>query len=169
MNNPNRLALSAPKLDQKRLDRTGLNKGKAPGTQCDSLDIFYKLARLIQRRRNQTDIISPSDVTQFFQNIANAEIPSRIIQILRMTYLVAHEKDPEDTTKLRPLGIPSAIRRITAIALLKQFTPLFTRDLLPYNFPVRVHRATWSYLPSETAWKNTSACHNPTTPYQHAH
>ena len=97
------------------------------------------MARLIQRRRNQTDSINPSDVTQFFQNIANAEIPSRVTELLRTTYLVALEKDTNDKTKLRPLGIPSAIRRITAIALLKQFTPLFARDLLPYNFAVGVH------------------------------
>ena len=95
---------------------TKLNKGKAPGTQCDSLDIFYKLERLIHQHRNQLDSINPTNFTQFFQNIANAEIPSRIVQILQTTYLVALENDAEDKTKLRPLGIPSAIRRITAIA-----------------------------------------------------
>jgi hypothetical protein len=47
---------------------------------------------------------------------------------------VALEKDPEDKTKLCPIGVPSAIGRITAIIVLKEGSPIFADHLLPFNY-----------------------------------
>ena len=51
---------------------------------------------------------------------------------------MALEKDPEDKTKLRPLGVPSAIRRIAAIIVLKEYSPIFADHLLPFNYAIGV-------------------------------
>ena len=52
--------------------------------------------------------------------------------------MVALEKDPDDKTKPRPLGVPSAIRRISAILVLSEYSSEFAAHLLPYNFAVGV-------------------------------
>jgi len=53
--------------------------------------------------------------------------------------MVALEKDPGgDPNKLHPLGVPSAIWRIAAIAVLSEYSSVFAQHLLPYNFAVGV-------------------------------
>ena len=118
-----------------------LKRGKAPGYELDSLDIFIKLAR---RYRQDTKKKSRSDIgldviAKFFTILANGDVPPRILRILRTTYLVALHKDPTDPLKLRPLGIPSAIRRITAISILHMYKSRFAKYLLPFNFAFGIH------------------------------
>jgi len=48
------------------------------------------------------------------------------------------EKDPDDKTKLRPLGVPSAIRRIAAATVLSEYSSVIAENLLPFNFAVGV-------------------------------
>jgi hypothetical protein len=86
-----------------------LHRGKATGIHCDSLDIYIKSARRISL--NDTDgLHKATALSQFFCKIINGDIPEPFKHFIRQTYLVALEKDPEDKTKLRPLGVPSAIR-----------------------------------------------------------
>jgi hypothetical protein len=49
------------------------------------------------------------------------------------------EKEPDDKTKLRPLGVPSAIRRIAGILILNEYAPTFADYLLPYNYAIGVN------------------------------
>ena len=53
--------------------------------------------------------------------------------------MCALHKDPSDARKLRPLGIPSAIRRITAICILQQYKGQFAKYLAPFNYAFGVH------------------------------
>lgn len=69
--------------------------------------------------------------------IINGKVPHQFQTFLRQTYLVALEKDPDDKTKLRPLEVPSAIRLIAAIIVLKQYSPIFADHLLPFNYAIR--------------------------------
>ena len=48
--------------------------------------------------------------------------------------MVALRKSEPDPTKLRPLGIPSAARRIAAKATLHLFRTNFAKYLLPFNY-----------------------------------
>jgi hypothetical protein len=114
-----------------------LHRGKAAGIHCDSLDIYIKSARRISLS-DKVGIRHPNSLAQFFSTIANGDIPHQFKHFIRQTYLVALEKDPEDKTKLRPLGVPSAIRRISAILVLSEYSSSFAEYLLPFNFAVGV-------------------------------
>ena len=114
-----------------------LNRGKATGVHCDSLDIYIKSARRIdlahEKGQQQAEALAG-----FFTKIINGDVPNEFKHFLRQTYLVALEKDPEDKTKLRPLGVPSAIRRIAGIVVLAEYSSTFAEHLLPFNFAVGV-------------------------------
>lgn len=101
-------------LHQRRYSRyCHTSTDKATGVHCDSLDIYIKAARRL-------DISNPDHTWQakalagFFNHVINGEVPEHFQTFLRQTYLIALEKDPEDKTKLLPLGVPSAIRCIAA-------------------------------------------------------
>ena len=116
----------------------GLNRAKAAGNELDSLDIFIKLAALHKRQtmKNQRSFVNINIVAAFFSTIIQGNIPAKIAKILRTTYMVALRKCEVDQTKLRPLGIPSAIRRVAAKVILHIFRPHFARHLLPIQLKV---------------------------------
>ncbi|KAL7526297.1 hypothetical protein ACHAXR_004116, partial [Thalassiosira sp. AJA248-18] len=118
-----------------------LKKGKAPGLQVDSLDLFIHLAQRCRNGSAKKKKLTPfaSTLANFFTIVANADYPDKIQSIFRTTYLVALQKDPNDLTKLRPLGIPAAIRRVTANAIANELKSTFASHLLPYNYAVGIH------------------------------
>ena len=118
-----------------------LRRGKGVGFELDSLDIFIKLACAHKRarKRDHKSIVHLTTLASFFTILANGDVTDPIKRILRTTYLVALHKDPTNDLKLRPLGIPSAIRRITAIAVLQMYRGRFAEHLLPFNFAFGVH------------------------------
>ena len=64
-------------------------------------------------------------------------------------YLFCLHKDPNDATKLRPLGIPTAMRRIIARHVAQHFKPL------PYNFAVGIPQGSVTIsTPSNSQLKN---------------
>ena len=115
-----------------------LNKGKAPGVQCDSLDIYSKVARRLKLDK-PNDLHKAQQLAGFFNKVINGDIPDGFQVFFRHTYLVALEKDPDDKTKLRPLGVPAAIRRIAAVLVLSEYSSQFAEHLLPFNFAVGVN------------------------------
>eukprot|EP00956_Cyclotella_meneghiniana_P012275 scaffold17443_cov38-Cyclotella_meneghiniana.AAC.6 len=114
-----------------------LHRGKAPGIQCDSLDIYIKSAKFIKLAHEDGQAQGKA-LAQFFSKVTNGEVPEKFKLFLRQTYLVALEKDPDDKTKLRPLGVPSAIRRISSILILSEYSPTLAEYLLPFNYAVGV-------------------------------
>jgi hypothetical protein len=116
-------------------------RGKAPGIELDSLDIFIKLAGAYKKskKKHQIPFIRVEILSKFFSILANGDVPPRIKRILRTTYMCALHKDPTNKRKLRPLGIPSAIRRITAICILHQYKGQFAKYLAPFNYAFGVH------------------------------
>lgn len=115
-----------------------LKRGKACGFELDSLDIFIKLAGAYRRSKRIFKpcrlSLSMEIIARFFTIIANGEIPQDTKSILRTTYLVALHKSTTDKRTLRPLGVPSAIRRIAAIAVLQMYKGRFAKYLLPFNY-----------------------------------
>ncbi|KAL7502771.1 hypothetical protein ACHAXN_000676, partial [Cyclotella atomus] len=93
----------------------------ATGVHCYSSDIYIKAARRL-------DLSHPDHSRQakalagFFNHVINGEVPEKFQTFLRQTYLFALEKDPDNKTKLRRLGVPSAIRH----------------HLLPFNYAIGV-------------------------------
>ena len=58
--------------------------------------------------------------------------------ILTNTYLFCLYKDETDPTKLRPIGVPMAIRWIITNHIAQTFRRFFARHLLTYNFAVGI-------------------------------
>ena len=114
-----------------------LHRGKAAGLYGDSLDIYIKSARRLNLNKEE-DVIKAQRLAKLFSNVANSDIPTRFQAVLRKTYLVALEKDPDDRLKLRPLGVPSAIRRIATAAVLSEYSSTLADNLLPFNFAIGV-------------------------------
>ncbi|KAL7553176.1 hypothetical protein ACHAWF_017394, partial [Thalassiosira exigua] len=54
------------------------------------------------------------------------------------TYLFCLYKDPDDTSKMRPITVPTALRRVLASHVVQYGRDRFARDLLPYNFAIGV-------------------------------
>jgi hypothetical protein len=109
--------------------KSGKNKGT--GILADSIDTFISLVKI-----NDTSI--NNDIQQLFNLIYQGNIPRIARAFFTDTYLFCLHKDPNDLTKLRPIGIPSAIRRIIASHIAKHWKDKFALHLLPYNFAVGI-------------------------------
>lgn len=115
-----------------------LNRGKATGIQCDSLDIYVIASRRLDLS-NPTDARRANALASFFNKIINGDVPPQFQTFLRQTYLVALEKDELDKSKLRPLGVPSATRRISAILVVSEYSSTFAEYVLPFNYAIGVN------------------------------
>ena len=107
------------------------NKGRANGLFMDSLDLFIRLVNIDCPKINQS-------LRLFYTRIYNGRVPKCIEAYFINTYLFCLSKDEKDPTKLRPIGVPTAIRRIITNHLAKYFRRRFARDLLPFNFAVGI-------------------------------
>jgi hypothetical protein len=65
-------------------------------------------------------------------------LPESIKRYFTDVYLFCLHKDPKDATKLRPLGIPTAIQRLIASHIAHMLRTKFTNHLFPYNYAVGV-------------------------------
>ena len=107
------------------------NRNKGTGVFSDSIDAFIHLVK--------QDIPSTNDnIQELFNLIYQGNIPQAARHFFTDTYLFCLHKDETDNTKLRPIGIPTAIRRIIASHIAKHWKDKFALHLLPYNFAVGV-------------------------------
>ena len=126
---PNIQTLHLPGDICNTIKKTGKHKGT--GLQSDSIDSFISLVKLNDNTINQ-------HLQQMFNFIYQGNIPNRARHFFTDTYLFCLHKDTNDNTKLRPIGIPTAIRRIIASHIAKQWRDKFALHLLPYNYAVGV-------------------------------
>jgi len=100
------------------------NKGAV--VNADSIDIFSSLLKC--------SIPTINDDLQFvFDLIYKSKLPENIKRYFTDVYLFCLHKDLRDPTKLRPLGIPTAIRRLIASHVARTLRQKFANHLLPYN------------------------------------
>ena len=97
-----------------------LRRSKVPGPELYLLNILIKLTDLHERSKNKKNQrqLQTKTLANFFTTIANGDLPSSIAKIICTTYPVVLQKNHENNRKLFPLGIPSAIHRITAVCIL---------------------------------------------------
>ncbi len=82
-------------------------RNKGAGINTNSIDLFSSLLNC--------SIPTVTDNLQFvFDLIYKNSLPDNIKRYFTDVYLFCLHKDPLDLTKLQPLGIPTAIQRITA-------------------------------------------------------
>ena len=106
-------------------------KNKGAGINSDSIDLFIMLIKKGPPSTKQ-------DLRFIFDQIYNNNIPQTIKRFFTDVYLFCLHKDPADATKLRPLGIPTAIRRIIATHVARTLKSKFAAHLFPYNFAVGI-------------------------------
>ena len=106
-------------------------RNKGAGINADSIDLFISLLKC--------PIPTIRDDLQFlFDMIYKNNLPTNIKRYFTDVYLFCLHKDPKDPTKLRPLGIPTAIRRLIASHVAHTLRTKFANHLLPYNYAVGV-------------------------------
>jgi hypothetical protein len=102
---------------------------------ANSIDIFTDLV--------QVNISSTSINLNFIYNqIYKNNIPPSVKRYFTDVYLFCLHKDPLDKSKLRPLGIPTAIRRLIASHVAHTFREKFARHMLPFNYAVGTPNGT---------------------------
>ena len=106
-------------------------KGKANGMSMDSLDMFVTLVKLDRGPVHQA-------IRHVFTRIFNGDLPPAIVPYFNDIYLFLLHKDPDDPSKLRPIGIPSALRRLICSHVAKSWSSTFARHLLPFNWAVGI-------------------------------
>ena len=106
-------------------------KNKGAGINSDSIDLFIALAK---RAPPQVK----NDIRFIFDQIYKNNIPTTIRRFFTDVYLFCLHKDPSDHSKLRPLGIPTAIRRLVATHVARTLKSKFAAHLFPYNFAVGI-------------------------------
>jgi hypothetical protein len=112
------------------------NKDKGAGINADSIDLFIMLIK------KAPPSIQPN-IRFIFDQIYQNNIPTSIKRFFTDVYLFCLHKDPTDPTKLRPLGIPTAIRRIiVATHMARTLKSKFAAHLFPYNFAVGIEDAS---------------------------
>ena len=89
-----------------------------------------------KNRRKNTNVAST--IAAFFTIVINGNVGPKITKLLRTTYTVALQKDAADLKKLRPLGIPAAIRRIASSLVVGKYRAKFAQYLLPINYAIGV-------------------------------
>ena len=67
----------------------------------------------------------------FLQLILNNQVPAPVAGHFAANYFMALHKDPDDPTKLRPIGMGSAYRRILGKYIMEHFGSQFAAFLLP--------------------------------------
>ena len=65
-------------------------------------------------------------------------LPPSIAVYFTDAYLFLLHKDPDDPTKLRPIAIPSGMRRLTASHIMASYRQRFAIDMLPLNYAIGV-------------------------------
>jgi hypothetical protein len=102
---------------------------------ADSINIFIDLV--------QAQFPSTSKNLNFaFQQIYQNNLPPPIRQHFTNVYLFCLHKDPLNKSKLRPLGIPTAIRRLIASHVAHTFRKKFARHMLPFNYAIGTPNGT---------------------------
>jgi hypothetical protein len=106
-------------------------KNIATGLNADSTDAIIDLVN--------ANIPGTNDDLQFlFNQIFLNNVPQPIRHYFSDVYLFCLHKDPNNLANLRPLGIPTAIRRLMARHVAQTFKAKFAEFLLPYNFAVGI-------------------------------
>jgi len=106
-------------------------KNTGCGASADSIDSFIDLVSLNIAEIN-------ADLQSLFNLVFQGRVPEVVQCYLTDTYLFCFEKDPDDPTKLRPIGIPSALRRLAGKHINAVFTTRYAMDLLPFNVAIGV-------------------------------
>ena len=109
-----------------------LKRATAPGPFATSIDII-KSYGLHGQQTDSNNIERPFIETfrTLINHIIGARLPPETQQAFSSFYFVALHKDPDNLTKLRPIGIGSALRRVASAVALQTLQPHIQQLLVP--------------------------------------
>ena len=109
-----------------------LRRGTATGPYGDSTDFLRSYALHARRLPNGTFTFPYFETTRrLLHLIINATIPTDIHSAFTANYFMALHKDIQQPAKLRPIGIGTALRRLTGAALMHQHRTTLAAYFLP--------------------------------------
>jgi len=108
-----------------------VTKNKEAGINADTINLFTILVKF------SIPTVKP-DLHFIFNLIYQNKLPQCTKRYFTDVYLFCLHKDPKYTTKLRPLSIPTAIRRLIASHVARALHDKFSSHLLPFNYAVGV-------------------------------
>jgi hypothetical protein len=122
-------------LDEAKLHQalSSLKRGTAGGPVADLTDTLksYALFAPTPQADEDPSPIYFSTFAKIIGLILSNAIPPVIARLLRSNRFIAFHKDPNDLTKLRPIGIGTAYRRIVGALITATFSADFATFLLP--------------------------------------
>jgi hypothetical protein len=124
-----------PDIPQKTIIKTlrRLKRGTASGPFSTSLDVFKDYALYSVTQDTQTLFPYLDTFHNLITHIAHNNLPPAVKPFFSAQYVVALHKDPKNLDKIRPIGIGTALRRITAAILMSQFNTAFAEILTPHG------------------------------------
>ena len=122
-------------LDESKLHQalSTLKRGTAGGPFSDLTDTLKSYALYAPTPQTGEDPAPPyfSTFAKIIGLILANTVPPTIARLLRSNRFIAFHKDPNDPTKLRPIGIGTAYRRIVGALITTTFATDFATFLLP--------------------------------------
>jgi hypothetical protein len=110
-----------------------LKRGTATGPFATSIDLYKDYALFSIQNDSQTSFPYLDPFHELITVIAHNNIPANVKPFFAAQYVVALHKDPNNLDKIRPIGIGTALRRITAATLMTQYGPDFADILTPHG------------------------------------
>jgi hypothetical protein len=107
-------------------------RGTAPGPFADSIDLFRDFATYTTHR-TQTSYPYLPLFTELINTLANNNIPTDTKTVFAAQYVIALHKDPNNLSKIRPIGIGTALRRLTAATLMTIYGTTIADFLVPHG------------------------------------
>jgi hypothetical protein len=107
-------------------------RGTAPGPFADSVDLFRDYATH-QTHRHQLSYPYLFALTSLLNSFLHNNIPPDIQPTFAAQYVIALHKDQHNLDKIRPIGIGTALRRLTAAASLIQHGTTIASFLIPHG------------------------------------
>ena len=99
-----------------------------------------KIAFLKEKRTN-IHTYAPI-IFQIYKKFSSNDIPPTIRHIYTSNFLFGLHKDSNDKTKIRPIAIGGAWRRLFTSTTVKHFNHNFMEFLAPYNYAIGVKGGT---------------------------
>jgi hypothetical protein len=112
---------------------SSLKRGTAGGTFSDPTNLLksYTLFSPIPQANEEPSMPHFATFCKILERILKNQIPPTIARILRSNRFIVFHKDPDDPTKLRPIGIGTAYRCIAGTIITDIFAADFAKLLLP--------------------------------------
>lgn len=109
---------------------------KVTGPFVDSTNTLHALS--LKQDKDNDEYHHAVQVGRLLEYVCSGRIPESLRQSVSLTYFLALYKDEADKTKLRPIKVGTALRRVAASHLCRIYQHQFAEHVLPNNWAIRI-------------------------------